>query len=405
MGILLLADGSLQGDGLLGDLQDLPDLLHGHAHLGGDLVGGGVVAQLLQELAAHPDDFVDGLHHVDGDADGAGLVGDGPGDSLADPPGSVGGELVSLGVVELLHGLDEAKIALLDEVQEEHPPAHIALGNGDHETQIGLRQFLLGTLALLVDLAELGLLLGGDLRGLAVFALLLQLIQSGLGFGPGGHGLGQDDLLIRVQQGDLADLLQVHADGIVDGEAVDEGVGVHQLLFLHLGDLLGGGLLVGKIWQDVLIRGDVDVQGLQGVVDLVHLLALEIQVIQGLHQLAGVQLSLLLALGQKVPELFIGGNEGRCGQGGDELLAQGGVPGGLLLRVLPLRLLLLGGGQDGVRLILQLLGGQGLLRLFLLRHACFPPLPDFLYFSIAARRGSSSPRPLRFWYSSWMMRM
>ena len=35
----------------------------------------------------------DGVHHVDGHSDGAGLVGDGPGDRLPDPPGGVGGEL------------------------------------------------------------------------------------------------------------------------------------------------------------------------------------------------------------------------------------------------------------------------------------------------------------------------
>ncbi len=253
----------------------------------------------------------------------------------------------------------------------------------------------------LIDLAELGLLLGGDVRGLAVLALLLQLVQPRLGLVAGGHGLGQDDLLVRVQQGDLADLLEVHADGIVDGEAVDQGVGVHQLLFLHLGDLLGGGLLVGEVRQDILIVGDVDAESLQRVVNLVHLLALEIQVVQGLHQLAGVQLALLLALGQQVPKLFIGGDKGRRGQGGDGLLVQGSVSG-----LLPLLLLRLVGGQDGVRLGLQLLGGQVLLlRLFLLRHACFPPLPDFLYFSMAARRGSSPPAPARFWYSCWMTRM
>ncbi len=51
MGVLLLTDGGLQGDGFLGDLEDLPDLVHRHIHLGGDLVGGGVVAQLLEQLA------------------------------------------------------------------------------------------------------------------------------------------------------------------------------------------------------------------------------------------------------------------------------------------------------------------------------------------------------------------
>ena len=105
------------------------------------------MAQLLEQLAGDPDDLVDGLHHVDGDADGAGLVGDGPGDGLADPPGGVGGELVALGVVELLHRLDQAQVALLDQVQEQHPAAHIPLGDGDHQAQVGLGQALLGPLA------------------------------------------------------------------------------------------------------------------------------------------------------------------------------------------------------------------------------------------------------------------
>ena len=71
--------------------------------------GHGLAAQVLQELALHPDELVDGLHHVHRDADGAGLVGDGPGDGLADPPGGVGAELVTLAVVELLHRADQAR--------------------------------------------------------------------------------------------------------------------------------------------------------------------------------------------------------------------------------------------------------------------------------------------------------
>ena len=64
-------------------------------------------AKLLQELTADADDLVDGLHHMYGDADGTGLIGDGAGDGLTDPPCGVGGELVALGVVELFHGLDQ----------------------------------------------------------------------------------------------------------------------------------------------------------------------------------------------------------------------------------------------------------------------------------------------------------
>ena len=49
--VLLLPDGGLQRDGLLGDLQDLPHPVHRHVHLVGDLLRRGVVAQLLEQLA------------------------------------------------------------------------------------------------------------------------------------------------------------------------------------------------------------------------------------------------------------------------------------------------------------------------------------------------------------------
>ena len=74
------------------------------------------MSQLLQQLAGDADDLVDGLDHVYGDADGPGLVRNGAGGRLAYPPGGIGGELVALGVVELVHGLDKAEVALLDEV-------------------------------------------------------------------------------------------------------------------------------------------------------------------------------------------------------------------------------------------------------------------------------------------------
>ena len=64
--VLLLADGGLQRDRLLRDLEDLAHLVHGHTHLGGDLVRRGVVAERLEQLAGDTDDLVDGLDHVEG---------------------------------------------------------------------------------------------------------------------------------------------------------------------------------------------------------------------------------------------------------------------------------------------------------------------------------------------------
>src|SRR5918992_1933368 len=96
VGVLLLADRGLQRHRLLGHLEDLADLLGRELHLAADLLGGGLAAQVLEELTLDADELVDRLDHVHRDADGAGLVGDGPGDGLADPPGGVGGELEAL---------------------------------------------------------------------------------------------------------------------------------------------------------------------------------------------------------------------------------------------------------------------------------------------------------------------
>jgi hypothetical protein len=156
-------------------LEDLADLLGRELHLAADLLGGGLAAQVLEELALDADQLVDRLDHVHRDADGAGLVGDGPGDGLADPPGGVGGELEALVVVELLHGPDEAEVALLDEVEEQHAPAHVPLGDRHHQAQVGLDQLLLGQLAVAFGAlqlpqtgrAELAAVVGGlvDLGG------------------------------------------------------------------------------------------------------------------------------------------------------------------------------------------------------------------------------------------------
>src|SRR6266480_672974 len=74
--------------------------------------GGGLAAQVLQQLPLHPGQRAGGLGHVHREADGAGLLGHRPGDRLPDPPGGIGGELVTLGVVELLHAADQAQVAL-----------------------------------------------------------------------------------------------------------------------------------------------------------------------------------------------------------------------------------------------------------------------------------------------------
>ena len=104
--------GVSRGDGLLGDLHDLSDLLNGQLHGRRDFLGGGLPAEFLHEPARRADQLVHGLDHVHGDADGARLVGDGPRDGLPDPPRSVSAELVPALPFELVHGLHEADVPL-----------------------------------------------------------------------------------------------------------------------------------------------------------------------------------------------------------------------------------------------------------------------------------------------------
>src|SRR5262245_51996055 len=178
MTVLFLADRRLERDRLLGDLQDLSDLVDRDLHLGRDLFRSRFAAELLDELAGGPDELVDGLDHVHGNADGAGLVGDRAGDGLADPPGRVGRELVAAAILELVDGLHQADVAFLDQVEELQTTVRVLLRDRDHQPKIRLDHLLLG-------------LRGLDLTGLDDGHDALDLVGLGV-----GAALGDLDLLL-----------------------------------------------------------------------------------------------------------------------------------------------------------------------------------------------------------------
>src|SRR5262245_12783720 len=144
--IFLFADRRLQRNRLLGDLEDLPDLRGRDVHLFGDLFRGRLAAQLLHERARGADQLVDRFDHVHRDADGAGLIGDGSRDRLANPPRRVSRELVTAPVLELVDGLHQADVAFLDQVEELQSAVGVFLRDRDHQSQVGFDQFLLGLL-------------------------------------------------------------------------------------------------------------------------------------------------------------------------------------------------------------------------------------------------------------------
>ena len=149
--------GRLQRQRLPRRLEDEPHLPRGHARALGQLLGRGLAAHLVDHEPVHPRDPVERLHHVHGDADGPGVVRDGAGDGLPDPPRGVGRELEPAPVLEAVHRLHEADVALLDEVEEGQLAAQIALGHRDDQAEIGLHQLLLGLphhAVVLLDLAR-----------------------------------------------------------------------------------------------------------------------------------------------------------------------------------------------------------------------------------------------------------
>ncbi len=94
---------------------------------------------MLEQFPLEATELVDHFHQVHRDPDGAGLVGERPGDGLADPPDGVGGEFVAFGVIELFYRADQAEVAFLDEVQKGQAAAGVALGQRDDQPQVGFQ--------------------------------------------------------------------------------------------------------------------------------------------------------------------------------------------------------------------------------------------------------------------------
>ena len=117
--------------------------LNRQVQLCGDLLHGGLTAQLLDQLTVAAGSLVDNLHHMHRHADGTGLIRNGAGDGLPDPPGGICREFVSLCPVEFIHGPDQTRISLLDQIQNVQATAGILLCNGDNQTQVGLGQLVL----------------------------------------------------------------------------------------------------------------------------------------------------------------------------------------------------------------------------------------------------------------------
>src|SRR4051794_34249402 len=136
MRVFLFADGRLERDGFLCDLQHLADFGHRDVHPDRDLLARRLASELLDEGARCPYQLVDRLDHVDRDADRTGLVGDRARDGLPNPPCRIGRALVAAGIFELVARLHEAGVALMDEVEELERAVPVLLRDGHYQAQV-----------------------------------------------------------------------------------------------------------------------------------------------------------------------------------------------------------------------------------------------------------------------------
>ena len=89
------------------------------------------------------------------DSDGPGLVGDGTGDGLSDPPCGIGRELEASVIIEFFYGSDEADVAFLKKVEKRHAASDMFLGYADDQSKIGFDEMFLSFFSFLEDLFEI----------------------------------------------------------------------------------------------------------------------------------------------------------------------------------------------------------------------------------------------------------
>src|SRR5664280_347459 len=136
-----------------------------------------------------------------GKADGPTDIGNAAGGGLTDPPRGIRRELETFSPVELLHGVYQTEIALLDEVEERQARYLVLLGDRHHQPEVRLHERLLGLLALEHGPPQHALLRRRQTSG--------RRRQLRACLTPSFDGLGQPPLIVLGEQRVLTDTGQV----------------------------------------------------------------------------------------------------------------------------------------------------------------------------------------------------
>src|SRR4051812_42972444 len=154
---------------MTGYIEHLADFLVRNIHRSRDFFLGWLPLQNLLETMPsllHP---VDRFPDVNRQPDGAALIGDRPGDSLANPPSCIGAELESTGVIELVGRLHQADIPFLNQIKEGKTTSDVFLRDRDDEPEIRLDEMSASGIAVDLVIDQRSPYILGDRYGLKTF--------------------------------------------------------------------------------------------------------------------------------------------------------------------------------------------------------------------------------------------
>ena len=112
--VFVIANGLIEREWLAAHLDNAAGVFDRHFRALGHFLRIRLASEFLDELGRDGSDAAHRVDHVDRQADRTALIGDGAGDSLANPPRGVGGEFVAALVFELVDGTHETRVAFLD---------------------------------------------------------------------------------------------------------------------------------------------------------------------------------------------------------------------------------------------------------------------------------------------------
>ncbi len=103
---------------MLTDLQDTTGF--GNTHLGDfrNLFDRCLPAELLQQILTNRPEFTHRFDHMNRNTNRPGMIGNGPGDRLSNPPSGIGAEFISPTILVFIHGPHQAGITFLNNIEK-----------------------------------------------------------------------------------------------------------------------------------------------------------------------------------------------------------------------------------------------------------------------------------------------